>query len=123
MNQDIRIRRGSQATLPALRPFELGVTSDSKRLYMGNGVGNILLCSAFGIKKSVARITSDVILDYNSFAVFADTSANSITVTLPDASANQGLMFKIKKIHIRNLIFVKRFFASFLHGIVNKTFL
>jgi len=41
MAVDIKIRRGTQAQLPTLNLAEPGFTTDTKNLYMGDGVGNV----------------------------------------------------------------------------------
>lgn len=43
MAVDIRIRRGAQADLPSLNLGELGFVTDTKRLYIGDGVSNVLI--------------------------------------------------------------------------------
>lgn len=45
MSQTIKVRRGEEASLPTLNLGEFGYTTDTKKLYIGNGVGNTLLCS------------------------------------------------------------------------------
>ena len=41
MAVDIKIRRGTQAQLPTLDLAEPGFTTDTKNLYMGDGIGNV----------------------------------------------------------------------------------
>jgi len=43
MAVDIRIKRGAQADLPSLNLGEFGFVTDTKRLYIGDGVSNILI--------------------------------------------------------------------------------
>jgi hypothetical protein len=43
MSSKIKIKRGSKATLPALDLAELGFATDTKELFIGDGVSNILL--------------------------------------------------------------------------------
>jgi len=40
MSSDIRIRRGEEADIPILRLAELGFTTDTKRVLIGDGIGN-----------------------------------------------------------------------------------
>jgi len=106
MNQVLKIRRGTQADLPYLGFWQFGFTTDTKRLYIGNGVGNILLASALSDRKSVFRTAINLTLNETHYAVFANTASGNITLTLPDATANQGQIYVIKKIHKNNKVTV-----------------
>lgn len=108
MNQILKIRRGTQNDLPYLGFWQIGYTTDTKRLYIGNGVGNILLTSALSVRKSVTRITANITLDATHYAVFCNSVTGNITVTLPDATANQGQTYIIKKINQSNKVTINR---------------
>lgn len=84
--------------MPMLRPFELGYATDTKRLYIGSGVGNILLSNALSDRKSVVRTSIDIELDETHYAVFTDAAAAHIAVFLPAALTNQGQIYIVKQV-------------------------
>lgn len=107
MSQDILIKRGTQAELQAsagLNAFELGYTSDKKGLWIGNGVGDVLLTEAYGLKKRTAVVSSNTVLDETYFLVFVDTTLLNITISLPDVVVHSGRLFAIKKIASENIV-------------------
>ena len=98
MNQLLKIRRGSQDVLPPLNPFELGYTTDTKRLYIGNGVGNILLSNSLSERKSVVRTSVNIALNETHYGVFTEAAVVNISVFLPVALENQGQIYIIKQV-------------------------
>lgn len=47
MTSKIKIRRGTKAQLPSLELAEPGFATDTKELYIGDGVGNVLIGPAY----------------------------------------------------------------------------
>ena len=49
MTTEIKIRKGAEAQLPTLGLAEPGFTTDTKRLFVGDGIGNILIGPSGGV--------------------------------------------------------------------------
>lgn len=82
----IKIKRGSEAGIPTLAFGELGFTTDTKKLFIGNGVGNVLLAVATGIE-----ITKSIDENYNaniSELLLINSLTAAITITLPSDPEN-----------------------------------
>lgn len=54
---DLKIRRGTQAQLPALGLGEPGFTTDTKKLYIGDGIGNNLIGPNGGSSSTYLALT------------------------------------------------------------------
>ncbi|KJR48390.1 Phage tail fiber protein [Desulfosporosinus sp. I2] len=62
----ITIRKGLEANLPTLADGELGITTDTKKLYIGTDSGNALLVAAQTVGdmlKSIYDTNNDGIVD------------------------------------------------------------
>lgn len=97
MEQTVKIMRGAQGDLTPLPQWQLGYTTDTKRVYIGNGIGNVPLANSLSQVKGVARVTVDIVLDATHYAVFCE-AAVEVNVYLPDAITNQGQMYIVKKV-------------------------
>ena len=82
----IKIRRGEEASIPTLSLGELAFTTDTKKFFVGNGVGNVLMAmsSDIDIIKSVEE-------DYNansSEILLVNSLIDQIDITLPASPEN-----------------------------------
>lgn len=79
----IKIRRGPEATIPTLNAGELGYTTDTDKVYIGDGATNILL--------SVAGVAPDSSkLGGSSAALFAKLASPTLTGTPLSPTAALG---------------------------------
>jgi hypothetical protein len=86
MSQILKIRRGAEVDIPSLNFGELGFTTNTKKLFIGNGVGNILLAksSSIDIQKTIEN-------DYNANAsefLMVSTIDRIVQITLPISPEN-----------------------------------
>lgn len=76
----IKVKRGSSESLPTLGLAELGYTTDSKKLYIGNGISNTLINKWNPV--SVVNVDSSVgVWD----RLIVDTSQGTLSITLPES--------------------------------------
>lgn len=89
--QSIKIKRGSSANLPTLELAELGFTTDSKKLYIGNGISNTIINpDAYDVKPLASDIiTTDYVASVGEL-VFTDTTGGSFKITLPNSGIRRG---------------------------------
>ena len=105
MSRNILIRRGSQAEIDSilLSIFELGYTTDTKRLYIGNGLENVLIGEAYTLHKNIITTSAtNYYPDDTDFTILCDTSANHVRVRLPYAADAPGRIFACKKLGTGN---------------------
>ena len=84
MVSDINIKRGAAVNLPILDLAEFGFTTDTKELYIGNGIGNThftseqfvlnMLTTLSGIKSSLAGLNVSTSTPYIMTTTFVDIS-------------------------------------------------
>ncbi len=82
----IRIKRGEEASLPTLSLGEFAFTTDTKKLYVGNGVGNVLMAMSSDID-----IIKSIDEDYNansSEVLMVNSLIGAIDITLPASPEN-----------------------------------
>ncbi len=85
MAVDIKIRRGTQAQLPTLDLAEPGFTTDTKSLYIGDGVGNVK------IGKSTLLELTDTPSTYDTGKYLQSTAAGSSWVSIGSSTTFSGL--------------------------------
>lgn len=95
---DIRIRRGTQAQLPTLNIAEPGFTTDTKRLYIGDGVGNIFIGPTTFSGIHIERFSAGD-LQEGETGVPGIGTAGPVTGRLFDADQNESLYghFRVKE--------------------------
>ena len=119
MSQNILIRRGSQADIDSilLGLYELGYTTDTKRLYIGNGLENVLIGETYTLHKNIIT-TSDV--NYyptdTDFTILCDTSGNHVRVRLPYAADHPGRIFVCKKMDSANRMRIRAWTGETIDG-------
>jgi hypothetical protein len=76
MANPIQIKRGALADIPTLNAGELGFTTDTKQIYMGDGAANIEMAT-------VAQVTVLADISYTALAVadLSDTATPSVLTT------------------------------------------
>lgn len=82
----IKLKRGAEADIPTLSLAELGFTTDTRKLFIGNGIGNILLAMA-----SSVDIIKSIDDDYNANAselLMVNSLIQVIQITLPSDPEN-----------------------------------
>jgi len=85
MAVDIKIRRGTQAQLPTLDLAEPGFTTDTKNLYMGDGVGNVKIG-----KDTIVELT-DTPSTYDTGKYLRSTAAGTEWSEMSDGSGSVGV--------------------------------
>lgn len=69
------------------------------------------------LRPNVNRITADHDVDSNNFILLCDATAGSITINLPDASANESKILYIKKIDASaNTVTIEPFGSQLIEG-------
>ncbi len=84
MAVDINIRRGTQAQLPALGLAEPGFTTDTKNLYIGDGVGNVKIG-----KDTIIELT-DTPSTYDSGKYLQSTANGSFWASIAGIPGEKG---------------------------------
>jgi hypothetical protein len=119
MGQKIYIKRGSQAQIGTvlLVPAELGFTMDTHRLYIGNGIGNILLAEAHGLHRRIVTVSaSTYVPDDTDFTILCDTSGGNVRINLRPAAECVGRILCCKKIDSNNRMRVEPSGAEKIDG-------
>ncbi len=89
MAKKIQVKRGNAANLPTLAPGELGLTVDTKKLYVGHSQGNIQLATADQMPKIINTLTETVqgkALDATQGKTLNDTKQNKTDNSLQTSS-------------------------------------
>lgn len=77
----------------------------SEQLFIGgdSGSSNLNIHGNYAFKS--VTVSSNITLS-NSTLVLADSSSGNLVITLPNPSAHNGILYKIKKIHSSNDVFI-----------------
>lgn len=100
------------------------IYNEEKGLYqVYDVVGGFILSSSLKTN-TIAYATTTITTNYNlgnESVIFADASVGNLTITLPDVSAYEGFLFRIKKIDsTNNLVIVSGSLGNTIDGTMAK---
>ena len=103
----IQVKRGLETNLPTLSQGEMGFTTDSKKVFIGDGVSNVELVSSYEDSRISNNLNADGVVTISNpqGATYSggDNDTGAIKITLPQSWTNTMIRFEID-VYLYNLV-------------------